>query len=210
MRTRTSTLWTRRRPRSISLTSDWARPDDGPDRRIRRPDPWTAWSRCPGRCAAGHRLRTKRRGRGFHPSRSEPAVRRLAVLGSPVSGALSPVLHRAAYAAMNLPWTYHAIECRPEELAPFSEHWMKCAGRAADAGAPSRPAGRSPNRKQHGPLWGDAACRYRRGGLSGTTTGLSALGPGMPLGPSPARSERHPEKGPYSHTRCGTIRVPNR
>ncbi|MFE1958375.1 shikimate dehydrogenase family protein [Streptomyces sp. NPDC059479] len=46
-------------------------------------------------------------------------MRRLAILGSPVSGALSPVLHRAAYAAMNLPWTYHAIECRPEELAPF-------------------------------------------------------------------------------------------
>lgn len=44
---------------------------------------------------------------------------RLALLGSPVDGALSPVLHRAAYAAMGLPWTYHAIECQPQDLARF-------------------------------------------------------------------------------------------
>ncbi|MDT0445632.1 shikimate dehydrogenase [Streptomyces johnsoniae] len=44
---------------------------------------------------------------------------RLALLGSPVDGALSPVLHRAAYAAMGLPWTYHAIECQPQDLPRF-------------------------------------------------------------------------------------------
>jgi shikimate dehydrogenase len=37
---------------------------------------------------------------------------RAAVLGSPVSHSLSPVLHRAAYRALGLPgWTYEAIEC---------------------------------------------------------------------------------------------------
>jgi shikimate dehydrogenase len=46
------------------------------------------------------------------------AVRRAAVLGSPVAHSLSPVLHRAAYAAMGLDsWTYDAIECREDGLA---------------------------------------------------------------------------------------------
>ncbi|AVH55555.1 MULTISPECIES: shikimate dehydrogenase [Streptomyces] len=44
---------------------------------------------------------------------------RLALLGSPVDAALSPVLHRAAYAAMGLPWTYHAIACQPQDLPRF-------------------------------------------------------------------------------------------
>ena len=35
-----------------------------------------------------------------------------AVLGSPIAHSLSPVLHRAAYAAAGLAgWTYQAIEC---------------------------------------------------------------------------------------------------
>lgn len=46
-------------------------------------------------------------------------MKRLALLGSPVDAALSPVLHRAAYAAMGLPWTYHAIECRSQDLPRF-------------------------------------------------------------------------------------------
>ncbi|MDQ1031513.1 shikimate dehydrogenase [Streptomyces umbrinus] len=44
---------------------------------------------------------------------------RLALLGSPVDAALSPALHRAAYTAMGLPWTYHAIECQPQDLPRF-------------------------------------------------------------------------------------------
>lgn len=40
-----------------------------------------------------------------------PAARRAAVAGSPISHSLSPVLHRAAYAALGLDWTYAAIEC---------------------------------------------------------------------------------------------------
>ncbi|SEG94868.1 shikimate dehydrogenase [Actinacidiphila yanglinensis] len=46
-------------------------------------------------------------------------MKQLAVLGSPVAQALSPVLHRAAYQAMGLDWAYHAIECLPEELPGF-------------------------------------------------------------------------------------------
>ncbi|WP_131736769.1 shikimate dehydrogenase [Actinomadura roseirufa] len=45
------------------------------------------------------------------------AVRRAAVLGSPVAHSLSPVLHRAAYAAMGLDgWSYEAIECAEDGL----------------------------------------------------------------------------------------------
>jgi shikimate dehydrogenase len=38
------------------------------------------------------------------------------VLGRPVAHSLSPVLHRAAYAALGLNWTYDAIDCGVEDL----------------------------------------------------------------------------------------------
>ncbi|MCU1677163.1 MAG: shikimate dehydrogenase [Frankiales bacterium] len=39
------------------------------------------------------------------------STRRAAVLGSPVRHSLSPELHRAAYAALGLDWSYDAIDC---------------------------------------------------------------------------------------------------
>lgn len=42
--------------------------------------------------------------------------RRAAVLGRPIAHSLSPVLHRAAYAALGLDWTYEAIDCGVDEL----------------------------------------------------------------------------------------------
>jgi shikimate dehydrogenase len=43
--------------------------------------------------------------------------RRAAVLGRPIAHSLSPVLHRAAYAALGLTdWSYEAIECDPAGL----------------------------------------------------------------------------------------------
>jgi shikimate dehydrogenase len=42
--------------------------------------------------------------------------RRAAVLGHPVAHSLSPVLHRAAYAALDLPWRYEARDVTPEQL----------------------------------------------------------------------------------------------
>ena len=44
---------------------------------------------------------------------------RAAVLGSPIAHSLSPVLHRAAYDALGLAWTYDAIEVLPADLASF-------------------------------------------------------------------------------------------
>ena len=46
-------------------------------------------------------------------------MRRLAVLGSPISHSKSPALHRAAYARLGLDWEYTAIEMDGERLAPF-------------------------------------------------------------------------------------------
>ena len=51
-----------------------------------------------------------------------------AVLGSPIAHSLSPVLHRAGYAALGLPdWTYAAIECDeaglPELVATCGPDW---------------------------------------------------------------------------------------
>jgi shikimate dehydrogenase len=42
--------------------------------------------------------------------------RRAAVLGRPIGHSLSPVLHRAAYAALGLDWEYRALECSVAEL----------------------------------------------------------------------------------------------
>ncbi len=44
---------------------------------------------------------------------------RCAVLGSPVAHSLSPVLHRAAYAALGLDWQYDAHEVPEDRLAAF-------------------------------------------------------------------------------------------
>jgi shikimate dehydrogenase len=46
-------------------------------------------------------------------------ARRAAVLGSPISHSLSPTLHRAAYAALGLDWTYDAIDCDEVRLPAF-------------------------------------------------------------------------------------------
>lgn len=53
---------------------------------------------------------------------------RCAVLGSPIAHSLSPVLHRAAYAALGLTqWRYDAVDVREDELAGFlaglDEEW---------------------------------------------------------------------------------------
>lgn len=42
-----------------------------------------------------------------------------AVLGSPIAHSLSPAMHRAAYAALDLDWTYDAIEVEAGGLAGF-------------------------------------------------------------------------------------------
>ena len=47
------------------------------------------------------------------------ARRRVAVLGSPIEHSLSPVLHRAAYHALGLDWSYQAIEVQEAGLAGF-------------------------------------------------------------------------------------------
>jgi shikimate dehydrogenase len=41
---------------------------------------------------------------------------RAGVLGRPISHSLSPVLHRAAYAALGLDWTYDAVDCGVDDL----------------------------------------------------------------------------------------------
>lgn len=52
------------------------------------------------------------------PERSA-ASRRLAVIGSPIAHSLSPALHRAAYAALSLDWSYGRHEVRTGGLEEF-------------------------------------------------------------------------------------------
>ncbi|MGH3870764.1 MAG: shikimate dehydrogenase [Pseudonocardiaceae bacterium] len=50
------------------------------------------------------------------------AARRAAVLGCPIRHSLSPVLHRAAYTALDLAgWRYEAVECDETTLPTFVE-----------------------------------------------------------------------------------------
>jgi shikimate dehydrogenase len=46
-------------------------------------------------------------------------VKRAGVLGSPITHSLSPALHRAAYAALQLDWTYDSYEVDEDELPSF-------------------------------------------------------------------------------------------
>lgn len=51
---------------------------------------------------------------------------RAGVLGRPIGHSLSPVLHRAAYAALGLNWTYEAIDCGVDDLPAVladRSHW---------------------------------------------------------------------------------------
>lgn len=54
-----------------------------------------------------------------------------AVLGSPISHSLSPVLHRAAYEALGLAHTYEAIEMSENNLVSFisslDSQWLGCS-----------------------------------------------------------------------------------
>jgi len=47
------------------------------------------------------------------------ASKRCGVVGSPIAHSLSPAMHRAAYAALGLDWTYDAIEVESGALAQF-------------------------------------------------------------------------------------------
>ena len=48
-----------------------------------------------------------------------PAGRRAAVLGRPIAHSRSPVLHRAAYRALGLDWTYDAVDIGEDDLPAF-------------------------------------------------------------------------------------------
>lgn len=48
-----------------------------------------------------------------------PERSKLAVLGSPISHSLSPLIHRAAYATLGYDWEYDAIEITGESLPAF-------------------------------------------------------------------------------------------
>src|SRR3954463_5808174 len=79
-----------------------------------------------------------------------PRGMRAAVLGRPVAHSLSPLLHRAAYAALGLTdWSYDALDIGAEDLpvllAGLGEEWrgfsvtMPCKQAAVDVAARVEP-----------------------------------------------------------------------
>jgi len=94
---------------------------------------------------------------------------RAAVLGSPISHSLSPVLHSAAYTALGLAdWSYEAIECDdrrlPELIRSAGPEWsgfsVTMPGKTAAAAAADRRSARVE-------LLGVANTLYREAGLAG-------------------------------------------
>jgi len=55
------------------------------------------------------------------PRKPKAPSRRLAVLGSPIGHSRSPELHRAAYDALGLDWSYEAVDVTEEGLPDFIE-----------------------------------------------------------------------------------------
>lgn len=53
------------------------------------------------------------------PRKAKAPSRRLAVLGSPIGHSRSPQLHRAAYDALGLDWSYEAVDVAEDGLADF-------------------------------------------------------------------------------------------
>src|SRR5690348_7299434 len=79
------------------------------------------------------------------------AALRAGVLGRPVAHSLSPVLHRQAYAALGLDWTYDAIDCGVADLPAVLAERADWAGFSAtmplkhavlDVAAAVRPSAR--------------------------------------------------------------------
>ncbi len=120
-------------PRATGCTSSWstptpATPGSPPPPRSTRPT---------SRCSSSGCARTR-------------VAERAAVLGRPITHSLSPVLHRAAYAALGLTdWTYEALDLGADELpillAGLSEEWrgfsvtMPCKQAAAAYATESDP-----------------------------------------------------------------------
>ena len=94
---------------------------------------------------------------------------RCAVLGDPISHSLSPLLHRAAYAALDLPWQYDAHRVTAAELAGFvgdlGSEWrglsLDDAAQAArdPAVRARRAAGRAGRRREHDGAHADGLVR---------------------------------------------------
>ena len=84
---------------------------------------------------------------------------RCAVLGDPVEHSLSPVLHRAAYAALGLDWTYDAVRVASGGLAAYVDglgaEWrglsltMPLKREVVPAADLARPVDRGLGRRQH-------------------------------------------------------------
>lgn len=86
-----------------------------------------------------------------HPIHDVPARYHCAVLGSPVSHSLSPVLHRAGYAALGLDhWRYDSRDCDarslPDLVASLDNSWrglsITMPGKAAAAAVADRRSAR--------------------------------------------------------------------
>lgn len=78
------------------------------------PEPEQAPKPAPTRTAAKPKAST--------PRKTATPSRRLAVLGSPIQHSKSPALHRAAYAALGLDWSYEAVEVTEDGLADFVQN----------------------------------------------------------------------------------------
>ncbi|SEA77068.1 shikimate dehydrogenase [Leifsonia sp. 21MFCrub1.1] len=92
-----------------------------------QPAPERAAAKAPAKTAAKGTAKSGSKPTASKPRTPKAPSRRLAVLGSPIGHSRSPQLHRAAYDALGLDWSYEAVDVTedalPEFLANLGPEW---------------------------------------------------------------------------------------
>ena len=132
-------------------------------------------------------------------------TRRCGVLGDPIAHSLSPVLHRAGYAALGLDWEYDAHRVAAGGLADFLAGLDDAlAGPVADHAAEARGDDAGSTRSPTGPCWPAPPTPWcsTAGGVRGDNTDIpGAVAAIRERYAGPLRPDRDP--GRRSHGRLG-------
>lgn len=85
------------------------------------PESETAAEPEPAKAPAKQPTKAPAKSTASKPRKPKTPSRKLAVLGSPIAHSKSPLLHRAAYEALGMDWSYEAIDVTEDALPEFIE-----------------------------------------------------------------------------------------
>ncbi|WP_020077477.1 shikimate dehydrogenase [Cryocola sp. 340MFSha3.1] len=93
-------------------------PHDEPEDEA-EPEPETASEPEPAKAPTKQSTKAPAKSTASKPRKPKAPSRKLAVLGSPIAHSKSPLLHRAAYEALGMDWSYEAIDVTEDALPEF-------------------------------------------------------------------------------------------